>query len=115
MATISHFDVVDYPYDGVFYTVSQDESLPLTERRDVETIVLETKCDIQEVSKAANPALIATFSVFFPFDISQKLTVRRGMGFRGWMNGMEINGQITNVTVSQLGGCVAYVKDYETD
>lgn len=109
------YKVEDYPYVGVFYEVVEDLSKPLNEREPEEVIVLETECDIQEVSKATNPALLATFSIFFPFDVSDELIVRRGMGFRSSMNGMEINGQVTNVVVSRIGGCVAYVKDYETD
>lgn len=108
-------NITDYPYEGTFYTTETDVDVPLTEREAVQIPVLQTRCDIQEVSKAANPAFIATFSVFFPFNVEQRLLVRRGMGFRGNMCGMIVEGQVTNVVVSQLGGCVAYVKDYEVD
>lgn len=105
----------DYPYYGRFFTTESDMDAPLLEREEKEVTVYETACDIQEVSKAANPALIATFSIFFPFDIENELPVRRGMGFSGDMNGMEVRGQVTNVVLSQLNGCVAYVKDYDID
>lgn len=104
-----------YPNRGRFFRVEQDYSKPLMERTPEEITVLETECDIQEVSKAANPVLIATFSIFFPFDIESEMPVNRGMGFEGEMNGLTIRGQVTNVVVSQLGGAVAYVKDYDTD
>lgn len=111
MAYIS-YKVTDYPYKGAFYSMEEDLSLPLDEREVVDTLVYETVCDIQEVSKAANPILIATFSVFFPHDVTKPIPIRRGMKFVGDMNGMSIEGMITNVVLSQIGGIVAYVKDY---
>ena len=103
-----------FPYTGRFYKhVEPDYSLPLDERdEDEDELVLETECDIQEVSKAANPVLIATFSVFFPWDVSVDLPLVRGMRFVGMMNSIQVEGMITNVVVSQLDGVVVYVKDY---
>ena len=37
------------------------------------------------------------------------------MSFHSSMNGIDISGEITNVVLSQLGGLVAYVKDYDAD
>lgn len=107
--------VVDYPYYGYFYDMAQpDLSVPLDQREIGEVLVFESECDIQEVSKAANPVLIATFSIFMPFDIDQPIPIRSGMSFKSDMNGIHITGMITNVVLSQVGGLVAYVKDYES-
>ena len=108
--------VVDYPYKGQFYEMAeQDLSLPL-DQRDIEgALVWETVCDIQEVSKAANPVLIATFSVFMPFNPCCEIPIHRGMEFRGKMGNIDVSGMVTNVILSQVGGLVAYVKDYDAD
>lgn len=108
--------VIDYPYYGYFYQRDpEDTSKPLDQREQTETLVFETECDIQEVSKAANPVLIATFSVFFPFDSEDDIPIRRGMKFQGSMKGIDISGMVTNVVYSQLKGVVCYCKDYDAD
>lgn len=105
-----------FPYHGEFFRmVEPDMSLPLDEREISSEKVWETECDIQEVSKANNPILIATYSIFMPFEPGEPIPIRRGMSFHSSMNGIDISGEITNVVLSQLGGLVAYVKDYDAD
>lgn len=107
---------IDFPYAGSFYKMlPPDLTLPLDQRECREELVWETPCDIQEVSKAANPVLIASFSIFMPFDRDEQIPIRRGMSFRSNINGIDIAGMVTNVVLSQLGGLVAYVKDYDAD
>lgn len=109
-------EVKDYPYYGYFYDMAQqDLRVPLDQRSIDEALVYESECDIQEVSKANNPVLIATFSVYLPFDVNKTIPIRRGMAFKGDMNGIDVSGEITNVVLSQLGGLVVYVKDYDSD
>lgn len=116
MAYTKRMSVKEYPYCGTFSHIVEDTTLPLDQREQAEVEVYATECDIQEVSKAMNPALIATFSVFFPYDIhSSDCPVQRGMQFKGNMCGIEVKGIVTNVVASQLNGIVAYVKDYEVD
>ena len=106
--------VIDYPYFGKFFEKAEpDYSKPLDQREYPDTFVWETVCDIQEVSKAANPVLIATFSVFMPFDPLAEIPIRRGMRFEGKMGNIDVSGMVTNVVLSQIGGLVAYVKDYD--
>lgn len=106
----------EFPYEGSFYKMNEpDYTVPLDQRVETETLVLTTKCDIQEVSKAANPVLIASFSVFFPWDVDVEIPLRRGMRFQGNMDGIDVSGMVTNVVLSQIGGIVAYVKDYDAD
>ena len=114
MAHVSRRKVVDYPYFGQFFEMAEpDLTLPL-DQRDVDgKLVYETECDIQEVSKAANPVLIATFSVFMPFDHTKEVPLHRGMSFKGAMGGIDVSGEVTNVVLSQVDGIVAYVKDYD--
>lgn len=116
MAYKSFRRVIDYPYCGAFYRQkAEDLSKPLDQRDIDSELVWKTCCDIQEVSKAANPLLIATFSIFMPFDPNDEIPIERGMEFRGKMGNIEINGMVTNVVLSQVGGLVAYVKDYDSD
>ena len=116
MAYTKRMSVKEYPYCGTFSHIKEDMSLPLDQREQTEIDVYTTVCDIQEVSKAMNPALIATFSVFFPYDIhASDCPVQRGMQFRGDMCGIEVKGVVTNVVASQLDGIVAYVKDSVVD
>lgn len=106
----------EYPYCCSFYDRKEpDMSLPLSQRVVGDVPVYQSCCDIQEVSKAANPILIATFSVFLPFDVEDEIPIRRGMKFVSDMNGIAISGMVTNVILSQLGGLVVYVKDYTAD
>lgn len=109
--------VIPYPYRGGFYIrLEEDVSVPLDERDpDRYELVLETECDIQEVSKAANPTLIATFSIFFPWDRTRLCPVSRGMRFSGDARGIDVSGMVTNVVASELDGVVAYCKDYDTE
>lgn len=115
MAYTRRKKVKPYPYFGTFYTGGVDYSKPLDQRVVGDVAVLETECDIQEVSKAANPTLIATFSVFFPFSVDQDLPITRGTSFKGKMGNIDVSGMVTNVVLSQLGGVVAYVKDYDSE
>ena len=106
--------VVDFPYFGQFFEKAEpDYTKPLDQREYGDKLVYESVCDIQEVSKAANPVLIATFSIFMPFDARKEVPIRRGMRFQGSMGGVDVNGMITNVVLSQVDGLVAYVKDYD--
>ena len=108
--------IKDYPYYGYFYEKCKpDLSLPLDQREQQERLVYESECDIQEVSKKQNPVLIATFSVFMPYNSDENIPIQRGMRFQGSMKGIDVSGEIINVVYSQLGGIVAYVKDYDTD
>lgn len=114
MAHVSRRKVIDYPYFGQFFEKAEpDYTLPLDQRTYGDTLVYETACDIQEVSKAANPVLIATFSVFMPFDPKEEIPIHRGMRFAGKMGTLDVDGMVTNVILSQIGGLVAYVKDYD--
>ena len=108
--------IKDYPYFGQFFDrKTPDYTVPLDQRRQEEVLIYESECDIQEVSKANNPLLIATFSVFLPWDVDKDIPILRGMSFKGSMNGIDVSGEITNVVLSQLGGLVVYVKDYDSD
>lgn len=114
MAYTKRNRVVDYPYRGQFFEIADpDLTKPLDQRTVDPVLVYETECDIQEVSKATNPVLIATFSVFMPFDLKNEVPIRRGMKFSGSMGGVDVTGMVTNVVLSQIGGLVAYVKDYD--
>lgn len=102
----------EYPFNGSFYTYGVDESKPLEEQHDEEILVLETECDIQEVTNSDSGGNItASFEVFFPFDKSEGIAIKRGMIFKGNMYGLDVNGEVVGVFPTQLGGCTCYIKD----
>lgn len=106
--------IEEYPFDGVFYDSFIDESKPLDEREEEEVIILETKCDIQEANaKVAGGLINATFNVYFPFDKSVGVPVRKGHSFRGNFYGVSVNGRVIGVFPTQIGGCECYITDYD--
>lgn len=101
-----------FPYDGSIYYTGIDENLPPDEQVETDIVVLDTKCDIQEVNRSNSGGFInATFAIFFPFDKSKPFEVKRGMFFKGTMYGMEVRGEIIGVFPTQLSNCTIYIKD----
>lgn len=102
----------EYPYYGEFYRVYYDDSGDLKDQGDKEELVLATECDILESARStAHGFSSATFAIYFPIDKSKKINLKRGHSFRGSIYGMEVKGEVTGVFPSQLGGCVAYIKE----
>lgn len=105
-------NISEYPHEGHFYALTVDTSLPLDEREASETVILDTECDIQEAGSSVSGGIAnASFSVYFPFDSEGEMPVRRGHLFKGRMYGMDVDGEVIGVFPTQLGGCVAYLKD----
>lgn len=105
----------EYPFDGAFYEYGVDESKPLDEQVEEEILILETKCDIQSSSKTDAGGIIkAMFNVYFPFDTkADKLSIKRGMIFKGSAYGLDVNGRVISVFPSQLGGVECYIEDLD--
>lgn len=104
--------LAEYPFSGAFYKYGVDDSLPLDEQEETETLVLETQCDIQETQKSFSSGNItASFNVYFPFDKEKGIEIKRGMKFRGSLYGLEVNGTVVGVFPTQMGGCVCYISD----
>lgn len=102
----------EYPFNGVFYEYSVDYNKPLLEQEVNESIVLQTKCDIQESQKSdASGVITATFNVYFPFDKEKGVNIKRGMKFKGYAYGLEVNGTVVGVIPTQLNGCCCYISD----
>ena len=103
----------EFPFDAHFYRVGIDESLPLDQQREEKIVVLETKCDIQEASHSYSSGFIsASYSVYIPFDANiDKLDIRLGDSFESDAYGLRVNGKVTGVFPSQLGGVTVYIQD----
>ena len=105
-------DFVEFPFQGAFYRSFIDESLPLEEREEEETLLFETKCDIQQTTTNDSGGMVdASFAIYFPLDITQDIIIKRGDIFEGAMYGMPVNGEIIGIYASQLGACTVYLKD----
>lgn len=104
--------IEEYPFNGEFFEVTVDTSLPPSQRVGKEQILLETKCDIQESQKTeSNGATNVKFNVYFPFDKEEGINIRRGVSFRGSMYGVRVEGKVIGVFPTQLGACGCYVGD----
>lgn len=119
----------EFPYVCDIYKIGFDPSLPPSEQVDVETILLQTKCNIQQSNASVNGGLInASFDIFFLFDYEKykeenideenpdaeiPFPIQRGLLFRGTMQGMDVSGEIIGVVPSQLGKVAIQIKDLE--
>lgn len=102
----------EYPFHGVFYTFGIDESLPADQQQEQEIIILETECDIQGAQKEDSGVISNAYNVYFPFDKSVRINIRKGINFRGDMYGLAIRkAVVVDVVPNQLGGCEVYVKE----
>lgn len=105
--------IEDYPFRGAFTRLMIDETKPLSERTEEETVILETECDIQESSRTeASGANNVTFAVYFPFSLNEGVSIRRGDVFTGDMYGVEVRGEVSGIFPTQLGGCEVHLKDF---
>lgn len=87
------------------------EEIPL-----VETVVFETKCDIQETDKMmATDTAGSYLDIFFPFELSEGVPVRIGHRFRSndWFR--PVDGRVYAVVPSPMGGCKARIKEVGID
>lgn len=104
--------IQEYPFECRFYTTGVDENKPLDEQVEEEIEILSTKCDIHENSHSNGRFLNAAYVVYIPFDRSnEKINLKIGYMFSSNMYGLEINGKVTGVFPSQLGGIAIYIQD----
>lgn len=101
----------EYPYNGAFYRIGVDESKPPLEQVDEKIILFETVCDIQEVSHSDGAIIKADYAVYFPLD--GELGLKNGYFFEGTMQGIVVNGKVSGIFPSQLGGVKVYVEDLD--
>lgn len=109
--TIDRTQIVEYPYSGKFYRTTVDKSGGLKQSSETKSLVLETECDIQEAHSAT--FVSTTYAIYFPLTSNAECLVRVGDTFEGSMNGLSVNGVVAGVYPSQLGGCLAYLKDFD--
>lgn len=106
----------EYAYEGEFYRLEFPSGGGLIDREPKKVVVLHTKCDIQESSRSnVHGFANATFGIYFPINKEEDIKIRRGDSFRGSIYGMLVEGEVTGVFPSQLGGCVAYVKEFDAE
>lgn len=105
-------NIKEYPYRGEFYFIGIDEDKPPLEQVEERAVILSTECDIQEVSHTKGELITASYSVYFPLrgDLSG---IKRGVMFDGDMNGMKVNGKVSGIFPSQLGGVKVYIQDLD--
>lgn len=114
-AKAMHIDrhlIEEYPFSGEFYRSVIDRTLPLEQQVETEVVVLATECDITEASHSRlGDFSKAAYAVYVPFDktLADPIEVNRGLLFRASDYGVPVDGKVTGVFPSQVGGFVAYV------
>ena len=97
-----HLGTHEYPFDGVFYKITIDESLPLDQREEVDTPIFSTSFDMAEGAALSTE----TFSIYFPFDAyKDSIVIYEGVPFKGNIYGASIKGRVLGIYPSQIGGC----------
>lgn len=104
-------EIYEYPYSGEFYHTGIDESLPYDERGDeVKISDLVTSCDIIEASSSTKQEYTdAKWTVFFPINKEEDMSISVGLLFSGSIYGLPIEGRVLGIAPSQLGGCAAHL------
>lgn len=101
----------EYPFTGKFERQIIDETKPPLEQRPEMVVILETPCDIQEAQKSDTGVIHASFNVYFPFNKEEGIKIQRGDYFSGMLYGMLVDGVVTGVFPTQMGGCQVYLTD----
>ena len=104
--------IEEYKYDGVFYT-NNDSPSPdgdlLKEDVITEIILLETKCDVQKANDLSSSAtLVSLYNVYFPF--IGNIPIHNGCKLRVTVEGVKLDGNIYDVSPTQMGACSAKLK-----
>lgn len=114
MAYIDRDEIMDAPFDGVFYKTEIDTDKPLDERTEEEVIICQVKCDIMQDSHARYGTNIhAVYRIDVPLGDEDNIPVQRGNLFRGEQYGLSISGRVIGVFASQLKGWFAFVETNE--
>lgn len=99
----------EYPYDGEFYFIREGEDL-LSEGEE-EVVVLDVKCDIQEVSQTlSSGAITMSYNICFEVDSSTDIPLRAGHLFRGSMRSVPVTGVVDGIMPNCINGCIVHVK-----
>lgn len=105
----------EYPFEGAFFRLADEEDLPLIEQTGQEDVILETPCDITEASHNTSGDFIgAKFVIYIPFDPeTEVIEIRNGDRFEADFYGLNVNGKVVGVFPSQLYGVTVYIQDLD--
>lgn len=108
----NRFQLQEFPYLGIFYTVIVDESKPLDQQKEVRQVLLSTQCDIIESSHTRSAdAIWNDYVVYFPLNDGDTIKIQNGTLFEADVNGLKIDGKVVGIFPSQLGGVKVYIQD----
>ena len=97
-----HLGMTEYPYEGMFYRVGIDDTLPLDQQKEHDIEIYSTPFDMTEGGTLSTD----TFRIMFPFDLAtESLVISEGNLFKGSIYGAGIKGRVIGIYPSQLGGC----------
>lgn len=107
--------ILEFPYDGVFYRVGVDDSLPPSQQVEQDVILLETKCNVQEAGSNIGDFINASYKVFFSYNqgIGGVFPFKQDDLFRCNVFGLNVSGKVIGIFPSQLGKAYVYIKDLD--
>lgn len=105
--------IVPFKYPCVFYTIGVDESKPLDQQVEEKIVVLESMCDIQESAHMMGKFISSTYVAFVKNNENEENIIRNGLYFECNVDGLEVNGKVSGVFPSQLGGIKVYIQDLD--
>lgn len=105
----------EYPYQGQFFRMTIDESLPLDKQEEIKDVFFTTPCDVMESSHSwSKDFIFGKYAVYFPFDKSKEdIKVRIGDMFECDVYGLMVNGKVIGVFPSEMGGITVYIQDID--
>lgn len=111
--------IEEYPFTGVFYTqednMPEDGDLINSGSSSEEHIVDSVKCDIQATDKLVASGAGSFLDVYFPFVRAEGVKVRIGHRFKSVDWYRPVDGKVTTVVPSPMGGCVCQIKEVGVD
>ncbi len=114
MAYTDRFAVEEFPYKGTFYTEEIDMDLPPSQRDPIRVDILtDVACDIQEANALNSGGFTsATYKIFFKYDSMVDFPIRRGMFFKGSIDGLPVQGEVYGIYPSKrFSKYSIYIKD----
>lgn len=108
-----------YPYEGTFYEMEIDESLPLTEQVEKKVVYFQSKCDIIEAThNVRNNFITAKYVVYLPLKedeqgLIEPIPIQVGNLFESKAMGFPINGKVIGLFPSQMKGLTIYIEDLD--
>lgn len=116
MAYYDRHRIEEFPYNGTFYRIGIDETLPPSQQVEGEMPLLDTKCNVQEAgSNLSGDFINASYKIYFPYvnDGVSEFPFKKNDSFKAVVNGLDVSGKVIGIFPSQLQKAYVYIKDFD--